>query len=370
MAVAIGAITLFFSNKLAKEIASEEKKKIEIWANAAKQLNDTENDGDLTFQLDVITSNTTIPALILDENGGISAHINLNKKRIQDSSYLLAKLAEFKKLNEPIVIPVTKTISQKVYYGESSILVRIRNYPFYALALVSLFVVVSYFAFSFSRRAEENRVWVGLAKETAHQLGTPISSLMGWIQFLELELGQLPNDAVKEMEKDIDRLKVITQRFSKIGSEPELEKLEANTQINEVLDYMDLRFGRNVEIVRNLCDEEVYVDLNQNLFHWVIENLVKNSIDAMKGQGKISCQSYTKNNKFIINIEDNGSGIPANRFKTIFKPGFTTKKRGWGLGLSLARRIVKQYHKGEIFVRGSIPNKKTVISIVLKKSES
>lgn len=371
MAITIGALTLYFSNALAKEIAFEEKKKIEIWASAITQLTagglEDGDQLDLTFAAGVVKSNTTIPALVVNESDEILSYINLDLENVKDSIHFLKKkLSSFKELNEPILIDLT---NQKVYFGESNILRRIQNYPFYALALVGLFVLVSYFAFSFSRRAEENRVWVGLAKETAHQLGTPISSLMGWIQFLELELGELPNDAVKEMEKDIDRLKVITQRFSKIGSEPELEITEVNGQINEVLDYMDLRFGRNVEIIRDLGVDPIYVPLNNNLFHWVIENLVKNSIDAMKGKGRIICQSYIKNNHLVINIEDNGSGIPSNRFKTIFKPGFTTKTRGWGLGLSLASRIVKQYHKGDIFVRGSIPNKKTVISIVLKASK-
>ena len=371
MAITIGALTLYFSNALAKEIAFEEKKKLEIWASAITQLTTGGlEDGDqldLTFAAGIVKSNTTIPALVVNESNEILSYINLNLENVNDSaSFLKKKLAIFKELNEPIPIDLT---NQKVYFGESNILRRIQNYPFYALALVGLFVLVSYFAFSFSRRAEENRIWVGLAKETAHQLGTPISSLMGWIQFLELELGELPNDAVKEMEKDIDRLKVITQRFSKIGSEPELEITEVNGQINEVLNYMDLRFGRNVEIIRDIGVNPIYVPLNNNLFHWVIENLVKNSIDAMKGQGRIICKSYLKNNHLVINIEDNGSGIPSNRFKTIFKPGFTTKKRGWGLGLSLASRIIKQYHKGEIFVRGSVPNKKTVISIVLKASK-
>ncbi len=371
MAITIGALTLYFSNALAKEIAFEEKKKIEIWASAITQLTagglEDGDQLDLTFAAGVVKSNTTIPALVVNESDEILSYINLDLENVKDSIHFLKKkLSSFKELNEPILIDLT---NQKVYFGESNILRRIQNYPFYALALVGLFVLVSYFAFSFSRRAEENRVWVGLAKETAHQLGTPISSLMGWIQFLELELGELPNDAVKEMEKDIDRLKVITQRFSKIGSEPELEITEVNGQINAVLDYMDLRFGRNVEIIRDLGVDPIYVPLNNNLFHWVIENLVKNSIDAMKGKGRIICQSYIKNNHLVINIEDNGSGIPSNRFKTIFKPGFTTKTRGWGLGLSLASRIVKQYHKGDIFVRGSIPNKKTVISIVLKASK-
>jgi two-component sensor histidine kinase len=366
MAISIGAITLYFSNTLAKEIAKEEKKKVAIWANASRQLNDPDIEGDLTFQLDVIKSNTTIPAFIVDENGKIMAHINLDPKKSKDTAFLAKRLNQFKTENEPIVVPLTDKIKHKVYYGDSHILVRIRNYPFYALALVFLFVIVSYFAFSFSRRAEENRVWVGLAKETAHQLGTPISSLMGWIQFLELELGKLPNDAVVEMEKDIDRLKVITQRFSKIGSAPELEIIDANAEVSEVMNYMTIRFGRNVDIILNLENEPAMVALNKNLFHWVIENLVKNSIDAMQGQGQITCRTRTYGRKFIVDIEDNGSGIPSNRFKTIFKPGFTTKKRGWGLGLSLAHRIVRQYHKGDIFVKSSVPKKKTVIRVALK----
>jgi signal transduction histidine kinase len=248
------------------------------------------------------------------------------------------------------------------------VLRQLRYYPFVVLGVVALFVLVSYFAFSVSRRSEQNQVWVGLAKETAHQLGTPISSLMGWVDVIEM--GEMPENAADEMRKDITRLQIITERFSKIGSEPILRKTELNEALNNSVKYMQMRSGSEVLFKINESSSPVQVNLNLNLFDWVIENLTKNSIDAMEGKGFLEYTVTNRNGKVYIDISDTGRGIPRNRFKTIFKPGYTTKKRGWGLGLSLARRIIQDYHQGEIFVKESQPNVRTTFRIVLSEASS
>lgn len=366
LAVIIGAVTLYFSQRLASKVAKEEKKKVHNWAKAMKILSDPDVEGDLSFYLDMVQENTTIPAIVVNDIGQITQHINLNPDKINDKKYLEKKLEEFKSSNEAISIPIDDGVYHKVYYGESSVLRQLRYYPWIVLGVVSLFILVSYLSFSFSRRAEQNQVWVGLAKETAHQLGTPISSLMGWIEVIEG--GEMPPGAANEMRKDIDRLQIITERFSKIGSEPVLRKVELNETLVQSVAYMQTRSGSGVEFEVNQYGDAVMVDLNINLFHWVIENLTKNSIDAMEGKGKLIYTVGKKHGKVFLDITDNGKGIPRNRFKTIFKPGFTTKKRGWGLGLSLARRIIHDYHKGEIFVKDSVPFIRTTFRIVLKES--
>ncbi len=369
LAVTIGVATVLLSRKLARRIADEEQKKVKIWAKAEQIITDPEElETDLTFHLDVVKSNTTIPAILVDEKGKIKEHINLDSLRvIKDKDYLSTKLEEFKNTNDPILIPVDKGEYHRVYYGESSVLRQLRYYPFVVLGVVGLFIIVSYFAFNFSRRAEQNQVWVGLAKETAHQLGTPITSLMGWVEYLEMEMGKLPNEAGDEMRKDVKRLNIITERFSKIGSEPVLQMVDINQALINSMDYMSGRIGQGVEFEMNLYSRILYVELNVNLFDWVVENLIKNGIDAMEGRGKLSFNVSYKNHHIYLDITDNGKGIPRNRFKSIFKPGFTTKKRGWGLGLSLARRIVVDYHKGQIFVKESIPFVRTTFRIVLNE---
>lgn len=369
LAVTIGVATVLLSRKLARRIADEEQKKVKIWAKAEQIITDPEElETDLTFHLDVVKSNTTIPAILVDEKGKIKEHINLDSLRvIKDKDYLTTKLEEFKNTNDPILIPVDKGEYHRVYYGESSVLRQLRYYPFVVLGVVGLFIIVSYFAFNFSRRAEQNQVWVGLAKETAHQLGTPITSLMGWVEYLEMEMGKLPNEAGDEMRKDVKRLNIITERFSKIGSEPVLQMVDINQALINSMDYMSGRIGQGVEFEMNLYSRILYVELNVNLFDWVVENLIKNGIDAMEGRGKLSFNVSYKNHHIYLDITDNGKGIPRNRFKSIFKPGFTTKKRGWGLGLSLARRIVVDYHKGQIFVKESIPFVRTTFRIVLNE---
>lgn len=367
MAFFISAAMLFLSKLLTEKVAAEEKKKVVSWAKAVQILSEPSVEGDLTFYLDIIQANTTIPAIVVNEQGKITQHCNLDSIKSLDENFLKKKLEVFKAENEPISIPVVKGINHQVYYGESTVLQQLRYYPFVVLAVVALFMMVSYFAFSFSRRAEQNQVWVGLAKETAHQLGTPITSLMGWVEYLEMELGILPNQAGDEMRKDVKRLNIITERFSKIGSEPVLQMVDINKAVQNAADYMTARIGHGVEFELHLYPTILYVELNVNLFDWVLENLIKNGIDAMEGRGKLVCQISTRNHKVFVDITDNGKGIKGNNFKTVFKPGFTTKRRGWGLGLSLAKRIVQDYHKGQIFVKESVPFIRTTFRIVLNE---
>ncbi len=366
LALLISIVTLFLSQRLVNKIAAEETKKMEIWADAEHILSDPDSEGDLGFHLKIIQSNTTIPAILVSETGRVIQHINLlregSQKRLTDQE-LLDKIDEFKTENEPIDIPIDEKTHYKVFYGKSTVLKQLEYYPYVVLAIVALFMLVSYVAFSYSTRSEQNQVWVGLAKETAHQLGTPISSLMGWIECLEMEI--IPENAPIEMRKDIDRLKIITERFSKIGSEPVLEVVEFNSILKESIAYMQTRSGANVHFDLNLLSKPVFVSLNVNLFNWVVENLIKNSIDAMEGRGDLAFRVVKKNDKLIVDFSDNGKGIPRNQMKNIFKPGFTTKRRGWGLGLSLAKRIIEDYHRGQIFVKESIPQVKTTFRIIL-----
>ena len=366
LALLISVVTLFLSQRLVNKIAAEETKKMEIWADAEHILSDPESEGDLGFHLKIIQSNTTIPAILVSETGRVIQHINLQKegtvKKISDHD-LLEKIEEFKSENIQIDIPIDEKTIYKVYYGKSTVLKQLEYYPYVVLGIVALFMLVSYVAFSYSTRSEQNQVWVGLAKETAHQLGTPISSLMGWIECLEMDI--IPDNAPSEMRKDIDRLKIITERFSKIGSEPVLEAVEFNAILQESIAYMRSRSGANVNFDVKLLAHPVLVDINVNLFNWVVENLIKNSIDAMDGKGDLHFVIDQKNDKVIVDFSDNGKGIPRNQLKNIFKPGFTTKRRGWGLGLSLAKRIIEDYHRGQIFVKESIPQVRTTFRIIL-----
>ncbi|MEY3860807.1 MAG: hypothetical protein RIS50_1088 [Bacteroidota bacterium] len=362
LAIVISITTLYLSQLLVVKIAGEEKKKMEMWAEAESILSDPYSEGDLGFQLRVVQSNTTIPAILVDEKGDIIQFVNMDTVGT-DTEYLQRKLAGFKTENEPIVVPVDDQTDYRVYYGSSTVLTQLQYYPYVVLGIVALFMFVSYAAFSSSTRSEQNKVWVGLAKETAHQLGTPISSLMGWVQVMEM--GELPENAGVEMRKDIDRLNIITERFSKIGSEPILEQLDLNDVVLEAMNYMKNRSGKGVQFELSYWGHPVMVSMNKNLFHWVIENLVKNSIDAMEGEGRLTCSVKQLKNKAVVDITDTGKGIPSNQMKSVFKPGYTTKKRGWGLGLSLAKRIITDYHRGEIYVKESLPMERTTIRIVL-----
>ena len=364
LALIISIITLYLSQRLVVKIAGEEKKKMEMWAEAESILTDPNSDGDLGFQLRVVQSNTTIPAILVDDKGAILEFVNIDTSgRKRADKYLQEELESFKMENEAIVVPVDKDVDFKVYYGSSTVLTQLQYYPYVVLGIVALFMFVSYVAFSYSTRSEQDKVWVGLAKETAHQLGTPISSLMGWVQVMEL--GDLPEGAPMEMRKDIDRLNIITERFSKIGSDPVLETLNLNEVMFEAIEYMKNRSGRGVVFESEFWKSDVLCRINRNLFHWVIENLIKNSIDAMEGEGVLKCSVKLIKNKAVVDITDSGKGVSRDQMKSIFKPGFTTKKRGWGLGLSLAKRIITDYHRGEIYVKSSIPFEHTTMRIVI-----
>lgn len=364
LAVLISILTLYLSQRLVNKIAIEETKNMEIWAMATRILSDPEAQGDLGFHLKIIQSNETIPAILVSEKGKIIQYINMGNGQ-QGLSYmeLQERLKGFQEENAPIRIPIDEKVNYMVYYGKSSVLKQLEYYPYVILGIVALFVLVSYSAFSYSTRSEQNQVWVGLAKETAHQLGTPISSLMGWIACIENDI--IPDNAAQEMTKDVDRLKIITERFSKIGSEPVLGEMDFNQVVRESLEYMESRIGSGVAFDWDIPQEPLWVMMNMNLFQWVIENLVKNSVDAMEGSGKLQCLVESKGNKVYMDIVDTGKGILRGQAKDIFKPGFTTKKRGWGLGLSLAKRIVEDYHNGLIYVKESVPFKRTVIRVQL-----
>ena len=364
LALLISIATLLVSQKLAHQIEEEETARMELWAEAERLLNDPYNEGDLGFYLDVIKSNTTIPAILVDDELNIIQSVNVNA---QTPKALQESLQRFRVEHPPILVPIDRDLTYRVYYGDSTITKQLRYYPYGVLGIVAVFILLAYLAFSYSTRSEQNQVWVGLAKETAHQLGTPISSLLGWIDCLEADV--FPVEAPDEMRKDIERLQVITERFSKIGSEPKLELVILSELLSQSVDYMKSRSGKNVQLFYQAPSKPIRAEININLFNWVIENIIKNAVDAMEGEGSIFCSVAYRNGLAYIDISDSGKGIPKNQMKDIFQPGFTTKKRGWGLGLSLAKRIVRDYHKGDIFVKESLPFKRTTLRITLKATQ-
>jgi len=364
LALLISIATLLVSQKLAHQIEEEETARMELWAEAERLLNDPYNQGDLGFYLDVIKSNTTIPAILVDDQLNIIQSVNVNAKT---PKALQESLQRFRVEHPPILVPIDRDLTYRVYYGDSTITKQLRYYPYGVLGIVAVFILLAYLAFSYSTRSEQNQVWVGLAKETAHQLGTPISSLLGWIDCLEADV--FPAEAPDEMRKDIERLQVITERFSKIGSEPTLQPVVLSEVLSQSVDYMKSRSGKNVQLYYQAPSKPIRAEININLFNWVIENIIKNAVDAMEGEGSIFCTLAYRNGLAYIDISDSGKGIPKNQMKDIFQPGFTTKKRGWGLGLSLAKRIVRDYHKGDIFVKESLPFKRTTLRITLKATQ-
>ena len=356
-AIIIAVTSLLVSHYLIKDLSHEERKKMEVWAEALHALNHADEHTDLTLVLDVMQGNTTIPVIVINDKGEIDDYRNIN-----DTLHLQDYARQMQKAGDTIVIG-----SQIVCYDESLLLKRLSQYPYWQLGIVMIFVVVAIFALLASKRAEQNKVWVGLSKETAHQLGTPISSLMAWVEILK---ENYPEDKlIPEMDKDVKRLELIAERFSKIGSLPEPVEASMNEALSHVVDYMNLRTSKKVEIVRHLPKEEVIVKINPQLFEWVIENLCKNAVDAMEGTGRIDLTLTDENDRVVIEVHDNGKGIRKKDIKNVFTPGFTTKKRGWGLGLSLAKRIVEEYHRGRIFVKESEVGVGTTFRIELEKEE-
>ena len=354
-AVIISVASLLISHFLVKDLQKEERVRMEIWAQALRSLNTADEDTDLTLVLSVLEGNNTIPVIVLNKQGEI-----YDFRNIEDSSSVSTYVKTMKSKGDTIVVD-----DQLVCYDDSLMLKRLSAWPYVQLGIVFILVVVALFALLASKKAEQNKVWVGLSKETAHQLGTPISSLMAWVELLK---ENYPGDElIPEMDKDVKRLELVAERFSKIGSLPELVDGSLNEVLKRVTDYMDRRTSKKVDISFNLPVDEVIVKMNKALIEWVVENLCKNAVDAMEGDGKIELLLFEEEDRAIVEVKDNGKGIKKKDQKNVFTPGFTTKKRGWGLGLSLAKRIVEEYHKGKIFVKYSEPGVGTTFRIELSK---
>ena len=367
MAVVIALMSLGVSHYLVRDLSQEEEQRMEIWAEAMRTLNNADENTDLNIVLTVINGNNTIPVVVVDNNGDIQTFRNVNIEGKDTIVFLKNEALNMASSKEPIRIMLNERKKEyiDICYDESLMLKRLASYPYVQLSVVLVFVLVAIFALLSSKKAEQNKVWVGLSKETAHQLGTPISSLMAWTEILRDKYSD--DELIPEMSKDVNRLRVIADRFSKIGSMPEPK----NEHLQEVLERVALYIGRRssskVLLKCEMPDVPVIIKLNASLFEWVIENLCKNAIDAMDGQGELVLRVIEQSNQVNIEVQDTGKGIPKSNYKDVFTPGFTTKKRGWGLGLSLAKRIVEEYHQGRIYVKHSEVNKGTIFRIELKK---
>ena len=364
-AVIIGIASLLYTNQLVRKMSREEHKKAEMLAEAWTQIVNAGENTDLDFFAGVIQSNDNIPVIVADSLNNILFTRNLDSVRLENPRYVARKLKKMKEHAPPIIILLPPAEKQYLYYSQSLLLTQLVYYPYIQLGIVMLFILVAYFAFQTSRRFEQNQVWVGMSKETAHQLGTPISSLMAWLEMMKIRSDD--KEMLTELEKDVRRLEKITERFSKIGSKPVLKKENIITVIDTAVRYIRTRTSDKIRFNLRMPPGEILVPLNTALFEWVIENLCKNAIDALHGEGEIEIVLSDFIQFIYVDIRDTGRGIPKSMFQTIFRPGFTTKKKGWGLGLSLAKRVVEEYHDGKIFVHQSEMNKGSVIRIVLKK---
>lgn len=360
------AVSTLFTNRLANELALEEQKKIEIWAEATRQLiSSDENVLSSNFLLQILEGNTTIPVIIVDQNDNMEMARNFDEPSSNVDKYYKTQIQHLKNKRPPIEIKIDDKTSQYIYYDDSFLLTQLFYFPYIQLGIIIVFLFIAFLAFSSTKKAEQNRVWVGLSKETAHQLGTPISSLLAWVDLLKAR--NKDEKLIHEMAKDVNRLGIIAERFSKIGSAPDLNLVSLNETLDNAVQYITNRSSNKVVISCKYPDNNpTFVRLNVPLFEWVIENLCKNAIDAMDGTGSIDILVQVKDSDLIIDVKDTGKGLERNKFKTIFNPGFTTKKRGWGLGLSLVKRIIEEYHGGKIYVKQSEINVGTTFRILLK----
>jgi len=364
-AVLIGVGSLWYTSRLVNNIQITERQKMEIWAEAVSIVASADLEAELAFPFSVMANNTHIPVILTDAEGDILEYNNLDTIKAENPKYLYRQLEHAREENDSLVIDLGPDEYQLLFYRDSFLLRQLIFFPYVQLGVIILFVLVSYIAFSVSRTAEQNEVWTGMSKETAHQLGTPISSLIGWMELLKDS--DLDPSMILEMQKDTSRLEKITDRFSKIGSRPLMKDSDLNTILEGSLEYIKTRGPHNVEYLLDLPSKPITISLNETLFEWVIENLLKNATDAIEGAGRIILHAVDIEDSVIVDVEDTGKGIAKSRFRTIFKPGYTTKKRGWGLGLSLSKRIIETYHHGKIFVLSSDPNDSTIIRIILKK---
>lgn len=370
-AIVIAVTSLIISNIFVKDLAKEERNKMEIWADAMRSFNMADETTDLGLVLKVMNDNNTIPVIVLDNKGlvQICRNVDVGNRSEKDSvayvSHLGKRLYDAGRFIRISMDDANKKAYVDVCYDDSTILKRLAYYPYVQLGVVLIFVVVAIFALLTSKKAEQNKVWVGLSKETAHQLGTPISSLMAWTEILKENYPD--DDLIPEMDKDVKRLQLIADRFSKIGSLPEPVPSSLSDVVDHVIDYMDRRTSSKVLMTKKFPQNDIIVNLNASLFEWVIENLCKNAVDAMEGEGHITIEVLDLPGKAVIEVTDDGKGIRKKDISNVFKPGFTTKKRGWGLGLSLAKRIVEEYHHGRIFVKRSEVGVGTTFRIEIKK---
>ena len=372
-AIAIAVVSLVASNILTKDLARQERTKMEVWAEAMRALSQADENTDLALVLKVLNDNNTIPVVVLDNDENVTDFRNvvINAKNYKDSLLYVSAMAKRLKNNKQNIRIQLSDASNEyidVCYDDSLMLKRLALYPYVQLGVVMLFVVVAIFALLTSKRAEQNKVWVGLSKETAHQLGTPISSLMAWTTILKETYPD--DDLLPEMDKDVKRLQLIADRFSKIGSLPEAVPVSLSEVLDHVIDYMDHRTSKTIQLKKVFPADDIIIRLNASLFEWVIENLCKNAVDAMGGEsGTITLRVETVGERVIVEVSDTGKGIKKKDMRNVFRPGFTTKSRGWGLGLSLAKRIVEEYHNGRIFVKSSELGKGTTFRIELKSNE-
>lgn len=368
IALVIGIGSLYYTNQLVQRLAVQERNKVELWAQGTKFLaSSADQNADLSFVFEVVKSNATIPLILTDGENGIISLRNFDEEKSEDPIY---QQEQFKKIlgrNIPLEIELYGGTKNFIYYDNSDLFYQLKYYPYVSLGIISVFILVAYFAFSFARKAEQDQVWVGMAKETAHQLGTPLSSLIAWIEYLRTK--DVDGTILNDMAKDVSRLETITERFSKIGSVPDLEPENITAALDESLEYMRTRSSKKVKFSFNTNENnQLTVPLNIPLFAWVIENLCRNAIDAMGGAGAIDVELINQDSEVIIDVSDTGKGIARSKFETVFQPGYTSKKRGWGLGLSLTRRIIEQYHNGKIVVRQSEIGKGTTFRITLQKA--
>jgi signal transduction histidine kinase len=374
-AIVIAITSVWVTNTLVNTLKEEERKKIEIWAesvvlNASLNAETIDpgafNDYDALIT-QIAESNTTIPIIVADDQGNFVEKRNLISPKANDEAFIAKKIKAFRKKRKPIpiVIPISEDekLVQYIYYDDSTVLKQLQMFPFIQLTVVFIFIIIAFLALNSTQKAEQNKVWVGLSKETAHQLGTPISSLMAWVEYLKTK--EIDAKLLTEIDKDVQRLKTIAERFSKIGSNAEPQPMPLQEAILNAVEYMSKRISSKVSIIKDLPSEPISVWMNESLFGWTLENLIKNAVDAMDGQGEIRIHVSRKDKKVILDVSDTGKGIPKSKFDTVFHPGYTTKKRGWGLGLSLVKRIIESYHKGKIYVYKSDLGKGTTFRVEL-----
>lgn len=368
-AALIFVLSLIYTNKLMTDLRHEEYRRMELWAHAMGDFINSDPETDIGFLFEVLENNQTIPVILVDaDNKTIISYRNLDTVKMENAEYAADKLEEFRNNGKESfsIIGPDGEVMNTIYYSDSLLLKKLQYYPYVQLLLIAIFIIMGYIVLNVSRRSEQNHVWLGMSKETAHQLGTPISSLMAWLEIMRDEHGE--TEMFREVEKDVKRLEKIAARFSKIGSKPNLHENELIGCIRNSISYLKTRIPSTIHLDTNITDtDEIYLPLNVELFEWVIENLCKNAVDAIGTNGTIRITIESDDNNVGIEISDTGKGISKSDFKNVFKPGYTTKNRGWGLGLSLAKRIVEEYHGGKIFVKSSEIGKGTTFRINLKK---